>query len=328
MNSRKPESAPNLFAFSSSDPGFSSEAISDVLMPVRYSFLDGVTRFEHSVEIVRVGELHFWNEWSSSGFAFRAEQTPDKRFELHFIDAGQCTSTTNCETVAASAGQAYLLRNYKAHHTVWSPQSKQVVVSIQEARLSRLIADEFSILSADLTALRSVVDCNEIKIQRLRQLATLLVTSGSEERQGEVSIGTHLLIEAFLALFIECWPTDNARSHQHVARPYYIKRAIAWMNARALQRITLEDLSSAAGASVRTLQLGFRKYLGVSPMAYLFAIRLERAHKDLLTEAPSVTVDEIARRWGFSNPGKFAAHIRLRYGQNPLAIRKAALPRK
>ncbi|WCK69522.1 AraC family transcriptional regulator [Agrobacterium tumefaciens] len=328
MNSRKPKSAPNLFAFSSSDPGFSSEAISDVLIPVRYSFLDGVTRFEHSVEIVRVGELHVWNEWSSSGFAFRAEQTPDKRFELHFIDAGQCTSTTNCETVAASAGQAYLLRNYNAHHTVWSPQSKQVVVSIQEARLSRLIADEFALPSADLTALRSVADCNETRIQPLRQLATLLIASGREERQGEVSIGMHLLIEAFLALFIECWPADEARLHRHVARPYYIKRAISWMNARALQKITLEDLSAASGASVRTLQLGFRKYFGVSPMAYLFTIRLERAHKDLLTEAPAVTVDEIARRWGFSNPGKFAAHIRLRYGQRPLAIRKASSPRK
>lgn len=201
-------------------------------------------------------------------------------------------------------------------------------VSIPEARLSRVIADEFNMPSVDLTALRSVVDCDDIKIQRLRQLATLLKASGSEERQGDVSIGMHLLTEAFLGLFIECWPTEKSRSHQHVARPYYIKRAISWMNAQALQKITLDDLSAASGTSVRTLQLGFRKHLGISPMAYLFAIRLERAYKDLLTEAPSTTVDEIARRWGFSNPGKFSAHIRIRYGQNPLAIRRASSPRK
>ncbi len=328
VNSRKPERAPTLVAFSSSDPGISSETFSKALVPTRYTFLDGVTQFDHSVEIVRVGELYVWTEWSSSGLALSAEQTPDRRFELHFIDAGYCKATTNCEMVEAIAGQAYLLRNYNAHNTVWNPQSKKVGVSITEARLSRVMADEFNMPSVDLTALRAVVDCDDIKIQRLRQLATLLKTSGSEDRQGDVSIGMHLLTEAFLGLFIECWPTEKSRSHQHVAKPYYIKRAISWMTAHALQKITLDDLSAASGTSVRTLQMGFRKHLGISPMAYLFAIRLERAYKDLLTEAPSTTVDEIARRWGFSNPGKFSAHIRIRYGQNPLEIRRVSSPRK
>ncbi len=54
-------------------------------------------------------------------------------------------------------------------------------------------------------------------------------------------------------------------------------------------------------------------------MKYLQGIRLEQAHRDLRAADPTYgdTVTEIARRWGFSNPGRFATAYRRLYGVHP-----------
>ena len=58
-------------------------------------------------------------------------------------------------------------------------------------------------------------------------------------------------------------------------------------------------------------------------MAHLRAVRLERAHRDLRdTDLPVAT---IAVRWGFNNPGRFAASYRAAYGGSPSAARVAQL---
>jgi transcriptional regulator GlxA family with amidase domain len=81
---------------------------------------------------------------------------------------------------------------------------------------------------------------------------------------------------------------------------------------------TLTDLADITGVSTRSLQAGFRRYLGSTPMAYLRQVRLARAHDDLRAADPSQrTVAEIAYRWGFTHLGRFAAVYRARYGQPP-----------
>ena len=63
-----------------------------------------------------------------------------------------------------------------------------------------------------------------------------------------------------------------------------------------------------------------RGHMGMSPMTYLRQVRLRQAHQELLESDPSVeTVASIARRWGYSNPGRFAAVHATRYGETPAA---------
>ncbi|MFF0738954.1 helix-turn-helix domain-containing protein [Streptomyces sp. NPDC004111] len=47
-------------------------------------------------------------------------------------------------------------------------------------------------------------------------------------------------------------------------------------------------------------------------------VRLARAHRDLLRAEPAArTVTDIAYRWGFHHPGRFAADYRRTYGEPP-----------
>jgi Helix-turn-helix domain len=63
--------------------------------------------------------------------------------------------------------------------------------------------------------------------------------------------------------------------------------------------LTTATLAMQCHVSVRTLQEGFRRHLGMSPMAYLWTVRLRHAHRDLRSANPAhVTVASIAHRWG------------------------------
>ena len=101
-------------------------------------------------------------------------------------------------------------------------------------------------------------------------------------------------------------------------RPAPVRRAIDAMQAHPAHPFTIATLARTAGVSTRTLQAGFRRYLGSTPMAYLRHVRLARAHEDLRAADPrQVTVAQVAHRWGFLHLGRFAAAYRARYDTTP-----------
>ena len=90
------------------------------------------------------------------------------------------------------------------------------------------------------------------------------------------------------------------------------------MEAEPHLALTLASLAGRCRISSRALHQGFVSHMGISPMAYLRQVRLRRAHQTLLDSDPSsLTVASIAYRWGFTNPGRFAAAHTERYGESP-----------
>jgi AraC-like DNA-binding protein len=62
----------------------------------------------------------------------------------------------------------------------------------------------------------------------------------------------------------------------------------------------------------------------MSPMAYVRAVRLRHAHRDLRSADPTDnTVAAIAHRWGFTHLGRFAAAHTTTYGVTPLQALRA-----
>ncbi|SDM11029.1 AraC-type DNA-binding protein [Geodermatophilus siccatus] len=98
-----------------------------------------------------------------------------------------------------------------------------------------------------------------------------------------------------------------------------VRRAAAYIEAHAHRPLQLGEIATAAGASARALQYGFRRHLGTTPLGYLRRVRLELARRDLHRADPTRgdTVAAIATRWGFANPGRFATAYRAAYGVLP-----------
>ncbi|MDP9797498.1 AraC-like DNA-binding protein [Catenuloplanes nepalensis] len=112
--------------------------------------------------------------------------------------------------------------------------------------------------------------------------------------------------------------SDELNEPAAPSRPRAVKRAIDAMEADPSHPFSTATLAHVAGVSARSLQDGFRRHVGVTPMIYLQDLRLGRAHVELSTSAPgAITVSEVAHRWGFVHLGRFAAAYRRRFGLLP-----------
>ena len=97
-----------------------------------------------------------------------------------------------------------------------------------------------------------------------------------------------------------------------------VNRAVDLLEAEPGLPWTVGDLAGRVGLSTRALQYGFAAQIGLSPMAYLRQVRLQRADADLrAADGAEAGVASIASRWGFTNFGRFAAAYRARYGRTP-----------
>lgn len=105
-----------------------------------------------------------------------------------------------------------------------------------------------------------------------------------------------------------------------VPRPRTVSLVVDQLHDDPARAWTAGEMAAVAGTSVRRLQEGFRQWVGCSPTEYLVGIRLRRAHADL-TADPSLTVSDVAARWGFSSASRFAAAYRRRYGASPSRAR-------
>jgi transcriptional regulator GlxA family with amidase domain len=102
--------------------------------------------------------------------------------------------------------------------------------------------------------------------------------------------------------------------------PRTIRRAVEILEHHADEVLSVEDVASATGISVRALQDGFRKYYGTTPMGYLREVRLKAVRMRLLQADPSTTtVSDAAARCGFVHLGRFSVQYREKFGESPSA---------
>jgi AraC-like DNA-binding protein len=123
---------------------------------------------------------------------------------------------------------------------------------------------------------------------------------------------------ALLTVFPNTTMTVAHLSEPGRVAPAAVRRALAFMEAHADQPLTVTQIAAALGIGARDLREAFRRHLGTTPPARLRRIRLERVHRELQTADPTGrTVAEIARRWGFADPARFASYYLARYGIAP-----------
>ncbi|MBQ1018712.1 helix-turn-helix transcriptional regulator [Micromonospora sp. D93] len=127
-----------------------------------------------------------------------------------------------------------------------------------------------------------------------------------------------MLAAAALAVFPNTAFTEPTAADRNDATTATLRRAIAFLEENADRDISAVDIASAAGVSLRAVQLAFRRHLGTTPMAHLRRIRLVRAHHDLVRADPrQETVSAIASRWGFASHSRFTARYHASYGVPP-----------
>lgn len=128
------------------------------------------------------------------------------------------------------------------------------------------------------------------------------------------------LVRMTAVSFLQMYPPRSADLPRALLQPRNgrLRAAVEYIHANAHVPLTVAQIARAAELSVRALQEGFQRGLGMTPLGLLRQVRLERAHDELLTGASEPgTVGEVARRWGFAHLGRFAAAYVERFGESP-----------
>ena len=99
-----------------------------------------------------------------------------------------------------------------------------------------------------------------------------------------------------------------------------LERATDYINDNLPRKLTLAEIAGVAHMSPDHFARSFKAATGLSPHQYVIHRRVERA-KTLLSDT-GLTVAEVARAVGFSNPSHLAHHVRRLLGVPPGALRQ------
>lgn len=114
--------------------------------------------------------------------------------------------------------------------------------------------------------------------------------------------------------------TSRASTDIVVTEDPVVARALAFIQARCAQPISVEDVLDALGVSRRTLENRLKHAIGLTPHAAISRARVERA-RNMLVQTKHST-DEIAQRCGFSNSNQFFIVFKRLTGLTPGTYRR------
>lgn len=206
-----------------------------------------------------------------------------------------------------------------------------------ELRWERVVLDAFSIGSSSIQRLLGV-DGRPVRLTaprltpRSKELALLW------DRIARVLAGTVLeapdlyqrdlvrdqMIDTLAATTIEAFELSEADEEEADRDEEALRRAESYMRRRLGEPVSIPDVARSSGVSLRGLQLLYQRRLGSTPLLHLRSLRIAAARRALEQAPPSETVGAVARRFGYTNVGRFSAHYRAAYDEAPSATLQRA----
>jgi AraC family ethanolamine operon transcriptional activator len=112
---------------------------------------------------------------------------------------------------------------------------------------------------------------------------------------------------------------DPPAASPAASRRHVVERARAYMDEHIDEPMTMAGVCVALGVSRRTLQYSFHEVLGINPVRFLRALRLNGVRRDLRHPSALTTVQDTAARWGFWHLGHFVTDYKQMFGELPSA---------
>jgi AraC-like DNA-binding protein len=256
------------------------------------------------------------------GFEADYSVAPLGRIALFGVEAGTFPRVeTDGVQDSHGAGEVFLAAQPDLPYAGCESSARFSITMLEPSLLSAVAAPERTDRVVRLTGYRPVSP--EAGRHLLRTIAFLReqVVADPALRNAPLIAATapQYLAATVLSTFPSTAVTAPTIEDRRDAHPTSLRRAIAFVDDNAHRDITIADIAAAAHVTIRTVQYAFRRHLGTSPMGYLRRVRLAHAHQELLATDPgsSTTVTQIAAKWGFFHPGRFASYHRAVYGCSP-----------
>ncbi len=235
--------------------------------------------------------------------------------------AGSAEISCGKETIHSNKNLASIPNPLEKLNMIWHENNPQLMVYINrttlEERLEDLIGRELHLpvkfdLGMDLTtpqarSWRSLVDT----------LVTDIDRGGITMHAGVRNQFQDLIISGLLLSQHHNY-SDSIGTKIEPATTRSVRLVMAACEANPQDTLTVTEMARIAGVSIRSLQDGFKKSVGMSPTDYLREVRLNRVRDDLLSGVSQKnSIADIAYSWGFTHLGRFAKIYHERFGELP-----------
>lgn len=159
----------------------------------------------------------------------------------------------------------------------------------------------------------------EIFTDHLCQLSAMNSVHSLCEQQENMnaSVMEYVLLALDSCLLLDD-PSDDVLSRRRAATS--VRQAINYIHAKLESHScpTILEICKDLQISQRNLQYNFKKVVGMTPNAYLYRLRLNKARSQLLCPADiSVTVTQVASEWHFWHLGRFSNDYLQLFGELP-----------
>lgn len=204
----------------------------------------------------------------------------------------------------------------------WSPDCELLELKIRQSALESTLAElsgikvtkpiEFNLEFQGAAGFgHSLMELLVYICSELENPSSLLELKGTRSR----------LEGAILSLLLESQQHNYTEQMQPNKRTFAQGRvdlAVEFILNHASESLTLSDIASAAGLSVRSLSSSFPQCKNMTPIEYLKKTRFDYVRAALLMARGSdVTVTDVAYQWGLNHVGRFASEYRRRFGEYP-----------
>jgi AraC-like DNA-binding protein len=253
-------------------------------------------------------------------------------YRVNVLRSGRVESVHRGASLISGPGTAAVYQPEGDAGSRWAAGSRLLGVKIDRCVVEDALSDA---LGLQLTSQIDFTSCMSIEAGAARSWINMLALFAEQLFRPDSLLNQPLAGLPFVDSLVHglLLAADNPyrsaiTGETNVVSPRAVRTAVEIIEEEAHLPLTASSLAARCHVSVRSLQQGFRRHLGASPMAYVREVRLRRAHQSLLESDPSTTsVASVAHRWGFSNLGRFAAAHTARYDEPPAATLRRAFRR-
>jgi AraC-like DNA-binding protein len=285
----------------------------------KFGLFDREDEFRVRISGLDLGRIHLAYSTCSvrSEIVFPADDT----IRLHFGMGGSGEARLGSIRLRLSEHNAVVTPAYVELHECLEESFERLVVRTSEPVLRRKLEAVLGIEMDAPVRFEIVEDLGHADIGMLREFAIAIARSQTFVAQASPTVRAELG-QAWLQALL-CGAPHNysaaMAAEPRAAGPRQLNSAIDYIELNWRGPLLVEDIAAAAGVSARSLFKSFKAAKGVSPMAYVKAIRLEKAHRMLVGAGAPTTVVAVALACGFHNAGHFARDYRKAFGEPPSA---------
>jgi AraC-like DNA-binding protein len=252
-----------------------------------------------------------------------AKSVPLEVAQLVIPVSGQLVnrSPNKCEQVIPIGSAVFHTPNHPVE-VKWESESSAIVVRIPKHYFQKIYRSYAGKDFAQDFSLGSYLDLTQNSGQSLFSIVHNMVREmesdslfSKDNRQME--LWEELLVTT---LFACQGQIDSSILQIRGSKPvyHYVKKATDYIMENLDECISLDELIKVSGVSIRTLQTGFKKSLGIGPMTFIREQKLKQVHKELMYSSPVETkVGDIAAKWGFYHASYFTKQYKHYFSELP-----------